>query len=68
MQTSTTIGLDIAKAVFEGHGIDVTGKVVSVGRHRLCLGISVVRSRAASRACLQVEAVEKEFEGVSEQH
>jgi hypothetical protein len=29
MQTSTTIGLDIAKAVFEVHGIDVTGKVVS---------------------------------------
>ena len=29
MQASTTIGLDIAKAVFEGHGIDVTGKVVS---------------------------------------
>jgi hypothetical protein len=29
MQTSTTIGLDIAKAVFEVHGIDVAGKVVS---------------------------------------
>jgi hypothetical protein len=29
MQTSSTIGLDIAKAVFEVHGIDVAGKVVS---------------------------------------
>ena len=29
MQTSTTIGLDIAKAVFEVRGIDVAGKVVS---------------------------------------
>ncbi len=29
MQTVTTIGLDIAKAVFQVHGIDVAGKVVS---------------------------------------
>jgi transposase len=28
MQTVTTIGLDIAKAVFQVHGIDVEGKVV----------------------------------------
>jgi transposase len=28
MQTITTIGLDIAKSVFQIHGIDVEGKVI----------------------------------------
>jgi transposase len=28
MQTVTTIGLDIAKSVFQAHGIDAEGKVV----------------------------------------
>jgi len=28
MQTVTTIGLDIAKSVFQVHGIDATGQVV----------------------------------------
>ena len=28
MHTVTTIGLDIAKSVFQVHGIDVTGQVV----------------------------------------
>ena len=28
MQSVTTIGLDIAKSVFQVHGIDATGKVV----------------------------------------
>jgi transposase len=28
MQTVTTIGLDIAKSVFQVHGIDAEGKVV----------------------------------------
>src|SRR5580658_8592864 len=28
MQTITTIGLDIAKSVFQAHGIDAEGKVV----------------------------------------
>src|SRR5258708_12147224 len=28
MQTITTIGLDIAKSVFQVHGIDVEGKVI----------------------------------------
>jgi hypothetical protein len=31
MQTVTTIGLDIAKSVFQVHGIDVEGKVVNAG-------------------------------------
>ena len=29
MQTVTTIGLDIAKSVFQVHGVDATGQVVS---------------------------------------
>jgi transposase len=28
MQTITTIGLDIAKSVFQVHGIDAEGKVI----------------------------------------
>ena len=28
MQTITTIGLDIAKSVFQVHGVDATGQVV----------------------------------------
>jgi len=28
MQTITTVGLDIAKSVFQVHGIDVEGKVI----------------------------------------
>jgi transposase len=28
MQTITTVGLDIAKSVFQVHGVDVEGKVV----------------------------------------
>ena len=28
MQTVTTIGLDIAKSVFQVHGVDITGQVV----------------------------------------
>jgi transposase len=31
MQAITTIGLDIAKSVFQVHGIDADGQVVSVG-------------------------------------
>ena len=38
MQTVTTIGLDIAKSVFQVHGIDAQGKVVIRRqlRRRLC--------------------------------
>jgi hypothetical protein len=31
MQTVTTIGLDIAKSVFQAHGVDAAGQVVSAG-------------------------------------
>jgi hypothetical protein len=30
MQTITTIGLDIAKSVFQVHGVDAAGQVVTV--------------------------------------
>ena len=29
MQTTTTIGLDIAKSVFQVHGVDAAGQVIS---------------------------------------
>jgi transposase len=32
MQTITTIGLDIAKSVFQVHGVDADGKSLSAGR------------------------------------
>ena len=28
MQTVTTVGLDIAKSVFQVHGVDASGKVI----------------------------------------
>jgi transposase len=31
MQMITTIGLDIAKSVFQVHGVDAAGEVVSAG-------------------------------------
>ena len=31
MQAVTTIGLDIAKAVFQAHGVDITGQVAIAG-------------------------------------
>jgi transposase len=31
MQAITTIGLDIAKSVFQVHGVDVDGQVVRLG-------------------------------------
>ncbi|MEA3134549.1 MAG: hypothetical protein QOG17_2395 [Gammaproteobacteria bacterium] len=34
MQTITTIGLDIAKSVFQVHGVDAAGQVVRGKRYR----------------------------------
>jgi transposase len=51
MQTVTTIGLDIAKSVFQVHGIDAEGKVVITWTHgaRPHVGIkSLSMSMAAS--------------------
>jgi len=35
MQTVTTIGLDIAKSVFQVHGVDTAGQVVIRARHHI---------------------------------
>ena len=35
MQTITTIGLDIAKSVFQVHGIDVEGNVIQMDLSQL---------------------------------
>ncbi len=32
MQTITTVGSDIAKSVFQVHGVDAAGQVVIIGR------------------------------------
>ena len=41
MQTITTIGLDIAKSVFQVHGVDAAGEVVIRRqlKRRYCLGV-----------------------------
>jgi hypothetical protein len=36
MQTFTTIGLDIAKSVFQVHGVDAAGQVVVRRRLKRC--------------------------------
>jgi transposase len=47
MQTITTIGLDIAKSVFQVHGVDAEGKVII--RRQLKRRYTPVVSRAAQR-------------------
>jgi hypothetical protein len=42
MRTITTIGLDIAKSVFQVHGIDAVGQVRN-GRHASIAGASPLR-------------------------
>jgi hypothetical protein len=37
MQSITTIGLGIAKSVFQVHGVDAAGQV-AIGVFRVCLG------------------------------
>jgi transposase len=48
MQTVTTVGLDIAKSVFQVHGVDATGQVVI--RRQL----KVAKCWRSSRSCLHV--------------
>jgi transposase len=48
MQAVTTIGLDIAKSVFQVHGIDAEGKVLI--RRKLSAVTSWRSSRSCSRA------------------
>jgi len=51
MQTITTIGLDIAKSVFQVHGIDAEGKVVI--RRQLKRRYAWRSSRGCRRAWLE---------------
>jgi transposase len=39
MQTVTTIGLDIAKSVFQVHGVDAAGQVVIRRQNRTDVGL-----------------------------
>ena len=49
MEQATTIGLDIAKYVFQVHGADVTGQVVfSREAHRLSRGTVALHRRDGS--------------------
>ena len=48
MQTVTTVGLDIAKSVFQVHGIDAEGDVLI--RRQLSAAMSWHSSRSCSRA------------------
>ena len=43
----STIGLDIAKSVFQVHGVDVDGAVVIRKRDQPCEGVGVLRGSAA---------------------
>jgi transposase len=44
MQTITTIGLDIAKSVFQVHGVDAAGQLV-IRRQRPCRQTNVMSKR-----------------------
>jgi hypothetical protein len=50
MQTITTIGLDIAKSVFQVHGVDATGQVVIPPWSKaICALLSALTRSARSR-------------------
>jgi transposase len=42
MQTITTIGLNIAKSVFQVHGVDAAGRVVIPSSHNWCREVDVL--------------------------
>jgi hypothetical protein len=65
MQTVTTIGLDIAKSVFQVHGVDAGGNVVIRDPKRTSIA-SQPANRAISRVCSAfVEPFFKPTEGHS---
>jgi hypothetical protein len=52
--TPSTIGLDIAKSVFQVHGIDAQGKVVvrqQLKRHRVLAFFGELAPQSAPRSC-----------------
>ena len=56
MQTTTTIGLDIAKSVFQVHGVDVDGAVVirkRVSRVKVLEFFAALPPRRRSKTCLR---------------
>ena len=48
MQAITTIGLDIAKSVFQVHGIDTEGKVIVCRQASRCLLLALLGLGAMS--------------------
>jgi transposase len=64
MQTISTVGLDIAKSVFQVHGVDATGQVVircrapvtscdaAIGERLATFGPVRVHARSLPRLCL----------------
>jgi hypothetical protein len=51
MQTITTIGLDIAKSIFQVHGVDAAGNViVRKMKRRYLLAFSMRRVRSSRRS------------------
>jgi transposase len=53
MQTMTTIGLDIAKSVFQVHGVDAGGQVIV----RRQLKRRIAPARAALRGAMEGEDI-----------
>jgi hypothetical protein len=48
MQTITTVGLDIAKSVFQAHGVDAGGQVI-IRRHLKRRGRAMLKRRDGQR-------------------
>jgi transposase len=53
MQKITTIGLDIAKSVFQGHGVDAVGEVVIRRQLKRRYVLAFFFSPTARKICLQ---------------
>jgi hypothetical protein len=51
MQAITTVGLDIAKSVFQVHGIDATGNVIIRRQLKNSVRIPIATVRSGSEPC-----------------
>ena len=55
MQTITTIGLDIAKSVFQAHGVDAAGEVVIRRQNSHQSPLDVLAAQDAPRGLGEIE-------------
>ena len=63
MEEVTTIGLDIAKSVFQVHGVCAGGEVVILPTNAFLRGLGTVLSMCATAFLLLLSAIRDSFRG-----